>query len=258
MLDFLKPYGLFPVAPGIPVPEGTKDLPPGFPRPLSLGCEPVLGCGKALVVLIGGGGDVDWYSYVMYRLFYNYCNEYHPHQSKAYFSQDSRAEIVDYVLAWKKRFPGHQIALIGHSWGGHTAWHVADFLALKKVTVDLLATLDPVGTKNFYWPPGENNPGVPQRPQTRPSTTTLWLNIIVQDPPNLPARAERFPSPNEIAKIGQPWRSLIATGLPDAEWSIASATGPEGAIEPEYHLDNGHARTFEMFDIIRQYVEVIQ
>ncbi|MFD2264334.1 alpha/beta hydrolase [Lacibacterium aquatile] len=161
-------------------------------------------------------------------------------------------------IRWTKRYPGHQIALVGHSWGGHTAYHVADRVGLKKIVVDLLVTLDAVGTSGFFWPPGSSEPGNPPKPQMRPTNTKTWLNVYVQDPPGLPARPVSWRSPNTVAMGGQPWRKLTPSGILDGEWTIASTTHPENSATPEYHFDDGHALTNKIFDHVYSAVEEIK
>ncbi|WP_198148199.1 alpha/beta fold hydrolase, partial [Elstera litoralis] len=147
---FDNPEGLFPVTPGTPVLEGVDIVDPkindGDPIP-PLGCDIGTDCEKALVIFVGGALDTKYRP--LYREFAVYCREGHPHQAKAYFTHDADREIAKYITLWRKRYPGHQVGIVGHSWGGYCSYQVAQRLAGDGIPLDLLVTLDPVTKRDF-------------------------------------------------------------------------------------------------------------
>ncbi len=60
-----------------------------------------------------------------------------------YYSHQDSERIVRDVLA---RQPGTRIVLVGHSWGGDTVAKLAARLGAQGRPVDMLVTVDPVGT----------------------------------------------------------------------------------------------------------------
>lgn len=245
---------LFPTGPGLPIPEGTEPLPPDEPNkapwmPKNYGCDPVLGCGKALIIFIGGGRD--WDHRPMYDTFKYYCEEGHQHQSLAYFTYEQATnEIRDYIIGWKKQFQGHGVGLIGHSWGGWRSYLVAAALARKDVTLDLLFTLDPVTNTPF---PSTTRDGMPEKlPPERPDSVSKWLNVYVRDTRGLPLHPRAgSPTANTVANVwgGGAWTNLKALNFVDGERTIENSTENIDGIE--YSYDNGHARARVMFDLFK-------
>jgi pimeloyl-ACP methyl ester carboxylesterase len=109
-----------------------------------------------------------------------------------YFPWDEEAASTNAVMEHLKGFPNSSIILVGHSYGGDTAFTVADKLE-KDIRIKLLVTLDPVG--HYY---GNNNnldcrPDYPsssgrkskeerqcelQRSQRKkPASTDKWINV---------------------------------------------------------------------------------
>jgi pimeloyl-ACP methyl ester carboxylesterase len=109
-----------------------------------------------------------------------------------YFPWDEEAASTNAVREHLKGFPNSSIILVGHSYGGDTAFKVADKLE-KDIRIKLLVTLDPVG--HYY---GINNnldcrPDYPsssgrksederqcelQRSQRKkPASTDKWINV---------------------------------------------------------------------------------
>jgi pimeloyl-ACP methyl ester carboxylesterase len=257
---FDNPKGLFPVSPGTPIPEGVDIVDPkiyegrGAPP---LGCNIGTDCEKALVIFIGGAADTDYRP--MYREFASYCREGHEHQAKAYFTHDANSAIVRYITRWRKRYPGHQVGLIGHSWGGYRAYEVAQRLAEDGVPLDLLVTLDPVknGTitqrKSASGFGNADNP-VEMRPTERPETTKRWYNVFVRDNPAIPICPDvPMITSNRVARNGGgSWRDLKLKGLVDDEWTIESAHDPRHNLQ--CHKDNGHELVEPMLSHVKTFV----
>ncbi|MFD2264332.1 lipase family alpha/beta hydrolase [Lacibacterium aquatile] len=246
-MGFFSGEGVFPVEAGAPIPD-VDDLSPKLGRP-NLGCDPILRCNKALVIFVGGFGDTA--NKHMFRLFERYCAAGHSAQAKAYFTHDSYSDIADYIEKWRVQYPGHQITLVGHSFGGFGSYRAALKVAEKNVKLDLLVTLDPVTNINF-----EQKSGFPfyspTEPFERPVTTERWLNVYVSDPPDIP-----YPNSgsNRVTRLrGGPWGKLKARGLADDEWTITSTMVPADG-QPQHHLDNGHTRMDILFAPVKSEVE---
>lgn len=253
----MSTISLFPTGPGLPIPEGTEPLPPDDPNapdaqkwmPKNYGCDPVLGCGKALVIFVGGGRD--WVHRPMYNTFKQYGEEGHKHQSLAYFTYEQETnEIRDYIMGWKKHFPGHGVGLIGHSWGGWRSYLVAAALARKDITLDLLFTLDPV--TRFPFPAANREAPDELLPPGRPDSVSKWLNVYVHDTRVLPLhpRAGTLTA-NTVAKTlgGGAWTNLMARHYVDGEGTIQNSTETINGIE--YSFDDGHARARAMLDYFK-------
>ncbi len=257
---FDNPEGLFPVTPGTPVPEGVDIVDPkidegrGVPP---LGCDIGTDCEKALVIFVGGALDTEYRN--MYREFANYCREGHPHQAKAYFTNDANRAIVRYITRWRKHYPGHQVGLIGHSWGGYRAYEVAQSLAEENVPLDLLVTLDPVKNGTFTQRKsaggfGNSDGAVEMRPTERPETTKRWYNVFVRDNPVIPICPDvPLGTANRVARLGGgAWGDLKQRGLVDDEWTIQSTLDPNHNLQ--CHRDNGHQLVETMFPYVRPFI----
>jgi pimeloyl-ACP methyl ester carboxylesterase len=230
-------------------PPNLGDL--GVPN---LGCNPSADCEKALVVFVGGAGDTK--NLNMYSAFIEYCKAQHPHQAKAYFTNDGSEQIARYIAAWRQRFPGHQTGLVGHSFGGWASYRAAQLLAEKGIPLDLLVTLDPVTKTNFERRNGFEV-SYPKRPFERPKTTGKWYNVFVKDDPNMPVCSTSKSNANRIARIGGgSWNDLKQTGLVDDEWSITSALDIENSVT--CHNDNGHALTLKLLAPVYVFIRSIK
>jgi pimeloyl-ACP methyl ester carboxylesterase len=56
------------------------------------------------------------------------------------------AGIAKYIRDRRREQPGEKIAIVGNSWGGHTAWEVCEALSEPEVPIDLVLFLDPAST----------------------------------------------------------------------------------------------------------------
>lgn len=87
------------------------------------------------------------------------------------------------------RHRGKNVAVIGHSWGGHAAVHT---VARKTgAAIHLLITLDPVSRRGL--------------PEKRPINVCRWVNVYVDY-----SQASRFARSNAVARIGGPWQRVSA------------------------------------------------
>jgi thioesterase domain-containing protein len=109
-----------------------------------------------------------------------------------YFTWDQENESMNAVKEHLRNYPSSPVVMIGHSYGGDTAFKVADKLG-KDVSIKLLVTLDPVG--NYYgvnnkqdcrdeYPTGsgrisqqEKQCELQRRQRRKPDNTVKWINV---------------------------------------------------------------------------------
>ena len=109
-----------------------------------------------------------------------------------YFPWDEEAASTNAVREHLKGFPNSSIILVGHSYGGDTAFKVADKLE-KDIRIRLLVTLDPVG--HYYginsnidcrpdYPSGSGRKSEEERQcelqrsqRKKPASTDKWINV---------------------------------------------------------------------------------
>lgn len=89
-------------------------------------------------------------------------------QDKLYFGQGDAEEAKIAILEKVKSDPQTVIALIGHSWGGDTAYKIVRDLAAHGLEINLLVTLDPVSVGSYF-----------KSQFVKPSGTTNWINFHV-------------------------------------------------------------------------------
>lgn len=131
-----------------------------------------------------------------------------------YRAHDTRAHIL--LLMSLYHAAGQPIALVGHSWGGASAYKAA----LKSQTpVDLLATLDPVSV-------------FPLGVRRKPANVRRWVNVYVDF-----KRADLRDSSNRTACVGRPW---ALSAMADVSYDFID-TWPGGSLP-------GHAWCYEMFN----------
>ena len=131
-----------------------------------------------------------------------------------YRSHDTRGYISRLMDVYHRA--GRPIALIGHSWGGASAYK----LALKSgLPVDLLVTLDPVSV----FPLGERR---------KPRNVRHWVNVYLDF-----KRADMTDSSNLTAWVGRPWGAGVKA---DVNHDFTAAW-PGGTLP-------GHAWCYEMFN----------
>ena len=141
-----------------------------------------------------------------------------------YRAHDTRAHIQ--MLMALYHAAGQRVALVGHSWGGASAYKAA----LKSAApVDLLVTLDPVSV----FPLGERR---------KPANVRRWVNVRLDF-----KRADMRDSSNLTAWIGRPW-GLSAKA--DVSYDFID-TWPGNSLP-------GHAWCYEMFNFyVRRELERI-
>lgn len=137
------------------------------------------------------------------------------YQDVYYRSHTSRSDIL--LLMTLYHAAGQKIALVGHSWGGATAYKLA---RRSPVTVDLLATLDPVS----LFPLGKKH---------KPAKVLRWVNVRVDF-----KRVDMSNSSNLTAWIGRPWGSNNEADVSHDFMSLWPGEGPPG-----------HAWCYEMFNL---------
>jgi|GEM_PF-4105468 len=120
---------------------------------------------RPVVVFIGGFGDALNRNVV--RVFCAYDAAWE-HTRKLYFGYD--ADRGGMMRAIRDSARGGPVVLVGHSYGGDTAYELADSLGAR---VRLLVTLDPVS-------PRREGQSVP-----RPAAVGRWINVRVGSAPGL-------------------------------------------------------------------------
>lgn len=155
---------------------------------------------KSITFFIGGAGDAE--SYYGYGPT-NIVQKYIERPFKVIQSHnDFTSHYIGYNKAYKDRISseiiskipnkeGTQINIVGHSLGGWNGAHLSQILTDKGYQVDLLITLDPVGTKigvtlisNIYW--------ATPKPKYK-----YWINVYISP--------ENYDSSDFIADVGGQW-----------------------------------------------------
>lgn len=124
--------------------------------------------------------DIKTFSTTSYKSYYIGYNEA--------YKDKIQKNVVDKI----PNKEGTSIYIIGHSLGGWNGAHLSQILTTKGYTVDMLITLDPVGTKvgvtlatNIYW-------------DTPKPKCSYWINIY--------SDSTTFELDNFIADIGGQWK----------------------------------------------------
>jgi hypothetical protein len=125
-----------------------------------------------------------------------------------YYPWDKYTESINYIQNHLKNYPNSPIVLVGHSYGGDTAYVVARSLGAK---VQLLVTLDPVGKSGIdnkkdcssEYPSSSNRRTQSQieceqakKQRSKPSNVVNWVNIWVTGAGT---------GSDVIAQVGEPW-----------------------------------------------------
>ena len=125
-----------------------------------------------------------------------------------YYPWDKYTQSINYIQNHLKNHPNSPIVLVGHSYGGDTAYVVARSLGAK---VQLLVTLDPVGKSGIDnkkdcssdYPSSSNRRTQSQieceqvkKQRSKPSNVVNWVNIWVTGAGT---------GSDVIAQIGEPW-----------------------------------------------------
>jgi pimeloyl-ACP methyl ester carboxylesterase len=152
---------------------------------------------KPLLILYGGAGD-NSISNTVLKLKNRLEGQYREIGNGGkgvdvmYFTWDQENESMNAVKEHLRNYPSSPVVMIGHSYGGDTAFKVADKLG-KDVSIKLLVTLDPVG--NYYgvnnkqdcrdeYPTGsgrisqqEKQCELQRRQRRKPDNTVKWINV---------------------------------------------------------------------------------
>jgi pimeloyl-ACP methyl ester carboxylesterase len=152
---------------------------------------------KPLLILFGGAGD-NSISNTVLKLKNRLEGQYREIGNGGkgvdvrYFTWDQENESMNAVKEHLRNYPSSPVVMIGHSYGGDTAFKVADKLG-KDVSIKLLVTLDPVG--NYYgvnnkqdcrdeYPTGsgrisqqEKQCELQRRQRRKPDNTEKWINV---------------------------------------------------------------------------------
>jgi len=157
---------------------------------VSTGVDGVATCKffQPLVMFVGGAWDKKYKP--MYKVFVEYDRANKHSQDIGYVTWDRGKQLKAIALHWLMQ--GQKVVLVGHSYGGNTAYEVSKELSDMGKEVELLVTLDPV-----------HNRGYRECPQ-KPDKVKTWLNIHVNYD-----KAEKggINSPNNIALMGGPWKN---------------------------------------------------
>ncbi|MFN9548606.1 MAG: hypothetical protein ACK6AD_16350 [Cyanobacteriota bacterium] len=165
--------------------------------PINLAQSQIPSISTPLIIFFGGAGDSS-VSETVKTLASALQKRYRSSGSGSekvlikYFPWDGEAASTNAIRVHLRVFPNSSIILVGHSYGGDTAFKVADKLEKDK-RVKLLVTLDPVG--HYY---GINNnldcrPDYPsdtgrkseeerqcelqRRQRKKPASTDKWINV---------------------------------------------------------------------------------
>jgi len=130
-------------------------------------------CSKPLLIFYGGGGDRDISGNVrnwVLPLINSYSSiegltiKYYPFTDN-FIPIGGNAEVIQFINNHIRNYPNSPIILVGHSYGGDSAYEAIDNINKK---VDLLVTLDPVS--NFR---------TSQR--AKPTNVLRWVNVWTSD-----------------------------------------------------------------------------
>ncbi len=128
-------------------------------------CEP-------LIVMYGGARDERT---AIMKSFAQRLKDVGDYKNLIYFHHDEQNSSQAFIQAHLKAYPQSPIILIGHSWGGDTAYGVADDWGSQ---IDILVTLDAVGGRAY---PGLNFDEF-RRHLKKPGNVSKWINVWI-DPP---------------------------------------------------------------------------
>lgn len=124
--------------------SGTASAPPVAANSNYSSAQPANGnAPQRVVILVGGAGDSTLSHGPVSGPFRN-AQFSGIGNSQHYFTHDESDKIRGAIDSMA---PGTEVVLVGHSWGGQTVAEVAAGLAEAGRQVDLLVTVDPVGSR---------------------------------------------------------------------------------------------------------------
>ncbi len=166
---------------------------------------PPSGNGPVVAIFIGGASDdrPDGPVRGFHKRFSENARNGEVGQNSQYFTWNQQDEIEAYMRAQP---PGTRFRIIGHSWGGDTAAKVAAGMAQSGQRLDLLVTIDPVGSAR--------NGGAAFLTQVR-AGTGQWINVNATG-------GSAFNPGNIARRLGGAWDTgpngyadrFIASGFP--------------------------------------------
>lgn len=211
------------------------------PNCTPVGTKPCSKLYQPLVMFVGGAMDTK-FKPILSEVFprYNRLNEHY--QDIGYSTYKAIGALISLALHWQSK--RQKVVLVGHSYGGDAVMDAARTLSDMGKDVELVITLDPVSMI------------APRANQPKPKRVKRWLNIYVPYDKYRPIHDDfmnsetGYVSPkskatlaNDIAMLGSPWEECKYA---DYNRSFFTDTGDE------------YARTYEMFALVKHYVEAIK
>ena len=120
---------------------------------------------KPLLVMYGGFGDGKS------EIMKNIAKSFRSDIDIEYYHHDEANPSRSYIKRHLERYPSSPVVLVGHSWGGDTAYGVAADWGFK---IRLLATLDAVGGRAY---PGSPNFTEFRKDLNKPNNVRKWINV---------------------------------------------------------------------------------
>ena len=124
---------------------------------------------KPLLVMYGGAWDEDT------ETMKSLARDLGKSLEVAYYSHSESNLSRDNIKSYLRDRPSSPIVLLGHSWGGDTAYGVASDWGIK---IQLLGTLDAVGGRAY---PGANFTEFKEHLR-KPSNVEKWRNVWIKPP----------------------------------------------------------------------------
>ena len=216
-----------------------EEMPLGAPPESDDDCPP------ALVILIGGFGD-DSHERVG-RDVYDAIENRYPNAKIAYyywqFFKSNSRQIAEEINSYLKKCSCTRLVLIGHSFGGTTAAEIFGFIKGNNGRgVDLLITLDPVGSLSFAPELGD---------------TGAWINVYV--PKGIGDVASAIPGVTTIVGAVCGWVSFDKNSKKNkSDWvaSMGGKWGKEFNATLNFPVNTPHENAEGMLPEVWPYLDV--
>lgn len=125
---------------------------------------------RPIVLFIGGGSDT---KQGRMNVIQEKWQETRPHATSHYFSwMAGELQPAIAIAKHRERRPNGKILIVGHSYGGHSAYRIASWWMPDDQVVALLGTLDPVGRAVLRRHNGTIH---------RPPGVAKWLNVVASE-----------------------------------------------------------------------------
>jgi pimeloyl-ACP methyl ester carboxylesterase len=150
-----------------------------------------------MMIIFGGAAD-GTISNTVKNLAISLQRKYHSSEADSreaviirYFTFVEEDASVNAIREHLGKYPNSPVILVGHSWGGDTAYKVADNIS-KDIRINLLLTLDPVGHSGINnkqdcaeeYPTGsprisqrEKQCEIQRRQRQKPANVNKWINV---------------------------------------------------------------------------------